>query len=182
MGSNTANLQMLKPDPPDTVNVTTAIADNLDILDPFFPPAPDNNGFAEYGRNSNFTVVSGADTKVALDIAHATTTLLEPSGDFKEFTVKRGGIWGVGLGLGRWSADPNEAFAWIGPSAATTTRYVVDSLIPGVAAARSVYREVELALNDVISYWVWQNSGSDKDITDEWLRATYFTARWIRPS
>lgn len=182
MATTTTNLALRKPATSDFVTVTTDIGDNMDKLDLWFPSASDN-GFAEYSKDANQTITTGTDTKLTFPNALVQTPLLEANGGFDIFTVKRAGVWGFGWGAGRWSAAPTEAFIWLGPAGGVATRFAVDSLTNTVQTSRGgFYREVELALNDQVAIWVWQNSGSNKDITDEWLRATYFTAKWVRPT
>lgn len=182
MATTTANLGLRKPATSDFVTVTTDINDNMDKMDLWFPSASDN-GYAEYSKDANQTITTGTDTKLTFPNALVQTPLLEANGSFDIFTVKRAGVWGFGWGHGRWSASAAENFIWVGPAGATTTRFAVNSLTDTVAAAKGgFYREVELALNDQVAVWVWHNAGANRDITDEWLRATYFTAKWVRPT
>jgi len=182
MATTTTNLGLRKPATSDFVTVTTDIGDNMDDLDVWFPSSTDN-GFAEYSKDANQTITTGTDTKLTFANALVQSPLLEANGSFDIFTVKRAGLWGFGWGHGRWSASPVEAFCWLGPAGGVATRWSVDSLDAGVAVARGgFYREIELALNDQVAVWVWHNAGANRDITDEWLRATYFTAKWVRPT
>lgn len=182
MATTTANLGLRKPATSDFITVTTDINDNMDKLDLWFPSSTDN-GFAEYSKDSNQTITTGTDTKVSFGNGLVTTPLLSANGSFDIFTVNRAGVWGFGWGIGRWSANPTENFVWLGPAGGVATRFAVTSIADTVQTAKGgFYREVELALSDQVAVWVWQNSGSNKDITDEWLRATYFTAKWLRPT
>lgn len=112
------------------------------------------------------SIAAATDTKITFNTALDTATGISYSAGV--FTVSDAGRWTILASAVYPFTASLETWLWIGPSAATTTRWDVDIRVApagsGPGNTMKVHISRVFAASDTFALWTWHNSGSAKTL------------------
>lgn len=117
------------------------------------------------------SILNSTDTKVTFNFAVPTVPLgIEYSAGV--FTIKKAGMWTLRATVcHKWYSASTTTSAWLGPSSATTTRWVLDTRLQPSTSPPVNDQPVhlthtrEFALNETFALWTWHNEGSARALS-----------------
>lgn len=126
-------------------------------------------------------IATATDTKITFNTAHVTASNIAYSGGV--FTVGKAGRWRLTAAtVHPWVANL-ESWVWLGPSAATTTRWDLSTkTAPATLGPPQTHRcgiERVFTLSETFAFWTWHNKGSNSVLDVAYGGTTHLEATFL---
>ena len=144
---------------------------------------------AEYYAATVQSVPSGADTPLNFDTIGNATTADVTRGTATgggiangKYTLNRGGLWHVDVGMRMQASDGPSFGVWLGLDNSSSFRFAENFCNSGGAANIGVNLSItrRFGPGTALNAYAWQNSGATKN-TDTFAQAVHIRLAWLRP-